>query len=256
MYTDTKLQLRTSPSIYSHRWPGFPAARNSSQLNAVFVAMLPPTALLPQESSLRFPYVQKSRPQGLRQPALDFGCDQTRCVETPYMYTVLVAIRAQLHPKQVSNRDHRNLTSLTPLALGRQLRIRDRLTGRDPLAGEKQRDGVDSLAAVKKHIQAGRMTKPEALRFCRRNNPLEIGTANQDIPVSRPRPTLETFLFPALPGGRSRCPLRTLAGDPRPYVLHDSAVQPYWPYCPHSPIIFANRSNRYAASCGPGDASG
>src|SRR5437879_10255494 len=175
----------TSPSTYSHRRSGFPAASNSSHGNAVLVRMLPPTALLPQESSLRFPDVLKFRTQRLRQPALDFGCNQTRCVETSYVDTVLVPIRAQLHPDKVSNRDHRNLTPLDRLALRRQLRIRDRLTGLDLLAGEKQRDGVDSLAAVKKHIQAGRMTKPEALRFCNRDNPIQVGTANQELYLAR-----------------------------------------------------------------------
>src|SRR6266516_5211418 len=86
----------TSPSTYSHRRSGFPAARNCSHVNAVLVRMLPPTALLPQESSLRFPDVLKFRTQRLRQPALDFGCNQTRRVETSYVDTVLVPIRTQL----------------------------------------------------------------------------------------------------------------------------------------------------------------
>ena len=111
------------------------------------------------------------------------------------MDTVLVAIRAQLHPEQVSNRDHRNLTSLNPLALGRQLRIRDHLAGLDLLAGKKQMDSIGSLATVKKHVQAGRMTKPEALRFCNHDNLFQVRTANQEIHVARQHRVRRVGLF-------------------------------------------------------------
>ena len=70
------------------------------------------------------------------------------------MDAVLIAIGAQLHPHEFSNRNHPHLLSLDRLTLGRYLGIGLHLTGLDLLSAEEQMDGIDGLISIHQHVEA------------------------------------------------------------------------------------------------------